>query len=47
MLLVLLLLSHRHSKWHDQKTNELYFPLAKLGNITICNSPLSEFGVLG
>ena len=44
--------SHRHSKWHDQKDfTKRYMPLANLsenqGRLSICNSSLSEFGVLG
>lgn len=45
--------SHRHAVVHDQKTGERYFPLAhvfegqKPHQFTICNSSLSEFGILG
>ena len=44
--------SHRHAKWHDQKDfTKRYMPLANLdpeqGSVYICNSSLSEFGVLG
>ena len=43
--------SQRHAVLHDQKTGERYMPLGKLaedqGSVTICNSSLSEYGVLG
>ena len=45
--------SHRHAVVHDQKTGERYFPLSHLfqgqkpHQFTICNSSLSEFGILG
>lgn len=45
--------SHRHSVLHDQKTGKKYVPLdhvfpdQKQFQFTVCNSPLSEFGVLG
>jgi len=43
--------SHRHAVLHDQKTNGTYCPLAHLGAkqapFAACNSPLSEFGVMG
>eukprot|EP00898_Chlorokybus_atmophyticus_P002539 jgi/Chlat1/3286/Chrsp22S03535 len=45
--------SHRHSVVHDQKTGERYIPLSHVvpdappGLFTVCNSSLSEFGVLG
>lgn len=45
--------SHRHAVVHDQKTGERYFPLGhvfegqKPYQFTICNSSLSEFGILG
>jgi 2-oxoglutarate dehydrogenase E1 component len=44
--------SHRHALWHDQKTNATYVPLnnllpAKQAHFTVCNSHLSEYGVLG
>ncbi|KEI39477.1 uncharacterized protein L969DRAFT_62172 [Mixia osmundae IAM 14324] len=43
--------SQRHSVLHDQETDDLYVPLNHLGSgqhkLTICNSSLSEFGVLG
>ena len=45
--------SHRHAVVHDQKTGERYYPLAhvfegqKPHQFTICNSSLSEFGILG
>jgi 2-oxoglutarate dehydrogenase E1 component len=45
--------SHRHAIIHDQKTGRKYCPLdsislgQKHGMFTICNSSLSEFGVLG
>ncbi|TIB73487.1 hypothetical protein E3Q18_03186 [Wallemia mellicola] len=43
--------SQRHSIIHDQKTGEAYMPLNHLGEkqapVTIVNSTLSEFGVLG
>ncbi|KAK4049847.1 2-oxoglutarate dehydrogenase E1 component [Microbotryomycetes sp. JL201] len=43
--------SQRHAVLHDQKTDEQYMPLAHLSEdqaaVTICNSSLSEFGVLG
>jgi 2-oxoglutarate dehydrogenase E1 component len=43
--------SQRHSVLHDQKTDALYVPLKNLSEdqaaVTICNSSLSEYGVLG
>lgn len=43
--------SQRHSVLHDQKTDDLYVPLKNLSEdqaaVTICNSSLSEYGVLG
>lgn len=43
--------SHRHAVVHDQKTGKKYMPLANHSDnkqtIQICNSPLSEYGVLG
>ncbi|KAL0048536.1 hypothetical protein WJX82_005284 [Trebouxia sp. C0006] len=45
--------SHRHAVVHDQKTGERYFPLGNVFDgqkpyqFTICNSSLSEFGILG
>ena len=43
--------SQRHAVLHDQKTDEQYVPLKHLGEdqgpVTVCNSSLSEFGVLG
>ena len=43
--------SQRHAVLHDQKTDELWVPLKNLGDdqagVTICNSSLSEYGVLG
>lgn len=45
--------SHRHAIVTDQKTGEKYCPLdtvtlgQKPGMFTVCNSSLSEFGVLG
>ncbi|KAH8918985.1 2-oxoglutarate dehydrogenase complex E1 component mitochondrial precursor [Atractiella rhizophila] len=43
--------SQRHAVLHDQETDERYTPLNHLSEdqakLTICNSPLSEFGVLG
>jgi 2-oxoglutarate dehydrogenase E1 component len=43
--------SHRHASVHDQKTGQKYTMLANVeGNksdIVVCNSPLSEYGVLG
>ncbi|MCH9611284.1 MAG: Multifunctional 2-oxoglutarate metabolism enzyme [Chlamydiales bacterium] len=39
--------SHRHAAWVDQKSGEKYFPLQQLGDFTVYNSPLSEFGVMG
>eukprot|EP01098_Paradermamoeba_levis_P004044 TRINITY_DN1770_c0_g1_i4.p2 TRINITY_DN1770_c0_g1~~TRINITY_DN1770_c0_g1_i4.p2 ORF type:complete len:1018 (-),score=360.70 TRINITY_DN1770_c0_g1_i4:247-3300(-) len=43
--------SHRHAVWHDQKTNFKYVPLNAISSnqakYTVCNSSLSEFGVLG
>ncbi|TKA56616.1 hypothetical protein B0A53_01808 [Rhodotorula sp. CCFEE 5036] len=43
--------SQRHAVIHDQKTDETYTPLRHLGEgqapVTICNSSLSEYGVLG
>ena len=43
--------SHRHAVLHDQKTNDTYVPLNNLkqeqAHLTVCNSSLSEYGVLG
>lgn len=43
--------SQRHAVLHDQETDNTYTPLNHLSedqaNVTICNSSLSEFGVLG
>ncbi|KYQ94461.1 2-oxoglutarate dehydrogenase [Tieghemostelium lacteum] len=47
--------SHRHAVLHDQKTDAVYSPLKNLEKLTgkqqaeftVCNSNLSEFGVLG
>lgn len=43
--------SHRHAVLHDQKTDQLYMPLENLSEkqapVTITNSNLSEFAVLG
>jgi 2-oxoglutarate dehydrogenase E1 component len=43
--------SHRHAVLHDQLTNKTFSPLANLGDkqapFTVCNSPLSEYGVMG
>lgn len=45
--------SHRHAVLVDQENNSKYFPLSKLlpedrkGDLTIVNSLLSEYGVLG
>lgn len=45
--------SHRHALLHDQASGERYVPLShvfpgqKPGSFTVCNSSLSEFGVLG
>lgn len=43
--------SHRHAVLHDVKTGDIYTPLAHLTDdqafFEICNSPLSENGVLG
>lgn len=43
--------SQRHAVLHDQNTDELYMPLKHLSedqaSVTVCNSSLSEFGVLG
>jgi 2-oxoglutarate dehydrogenase E1 component len=44
--------SHRHAVWHDQNTNATYVPLNNLlpnkqAHFTVCNSNLSEYGVLG
>ena len=43
--------SQRHAVLHDQKTDALYVPLKNLADdqasVTICNSSLSEYGVLG
>jgi 2-oxoglutarate dehydrogenase E1 component len=43
--------SHRHSAMTDNQTSERYFPLKKLsadqGRFFVCDSPLSETGVLG
>ena len=41
--------AHRHAVLHDQKTGETFTPLANVEGeqITVANSSLSEFGVLG
>jgi len=44
--------SHRHALWHDQNTNATYVPLNNLApnkqaHLTVCNSSLSEYAVLG
>ncbi|MBW7907261.1 MAG: 2-oxoglutarate dehydrogenase E1 component [Phycisphaerae bacterium] len=43
--------SHRHAVLHDEETGRTYMPLRHLadnqGPVDICNSPLSEAGVLG
>jgi 2-oxoglutarate dehydrogenase E1 component len=43
--------SQRHSILHDQNSDKQYMPLSHLSEdqakVTICNSPLSEYGVLG
>lgn len=43
--------SHRHSVLHDQPTDRRFMPLANMGDkaapVTIINSHLSEFGVMG
>jgi 2-oxoglutarate dehydrogenase E1 component len=43
--------SQRHAVLHDQETDKTYTPLNNLSpeqaDFTICNSPLSEYGVLG
>jgi 2-oxoglutarate dehydrogenase E1 component len=44
--------SQRHAVLHDQKTEKTYVPLMhvegeKAGSFIICNSSLSEYGVLG
>eukprot|EP00197_Chlamydomonas_leiostraca_P002032 CAMPEP_0202857420 /NCGR_PEP_ID=MMETSP1391-20130828/366_1 /ASSEMBLY_ACC=CAM_ASM_000867 /TAXON_ID=1034604 /ORGANISM="Chlamydomonas leiostraca, Strain SAG 11-49" /LENGTH=1038 /DNA_ID=CAMNT_0049536215 /DNA_START=20 /DNA_END=3136 /DNA_ORIENTATION=- len=45
--------SHRHALLHDQSTGAKYVPIGhvfsgqKPGQFTVCNSSLSEFGVLG
>lgn len=43
--------SHRHAILHDVQTDRTYAPLANLspdqGRFEICNSPLTEIGVLG
>jgi len=43
--------SQRHAVLHDQKTDETYTPLKHLADdqadVTVCNSSLSEYGVLG
>ena len=43
--------SHRHAVLHDQKTNDRYVPLNNVAegqaHLTVTNSHLSEFGVLG
>ncbi len=42
---------HRHAVWHDQISDLTYLSLGQLGpqqgSVEICNSPLSEAGVLG
>jgi len=52
MYLKLILFSHRHHVLHDQKTDrKFYVPLNNLfpeqAHYTVCNSSLSEYGVLG
>ncbi len=51
--------AHRHAVLHDQKTGERFLPMSNIfstssssdedisGNFKVCNSSLSEFGVLG
>ncbi len=43
--------SHRHVVIHDQNTGETFVPLnhvdKKQAKFTVCNSPLSEYGVMG
>ncbi len=43
--------SHRHAVLHDQVTNDTYIPLSHLGKsaapFEACNSPLSEYAVMG
>ena len=41
--------SQRHAVWVDQQTGEKYVPLSAIerGRFEMCDSPLSEFGVLG
>lgn len=43
--------SHRHAAHTIEDTDQLYWPLKNLGNhqatVSVCNSPLSEYGVLG
>jgi 2-oxoglutarate dehydrogenase E1 component len=41
--------SQRHAVWVDQQTGEKYVPLSAIerGRFEVCDSPLSEFGVLG
>jgi 2-oxoglutarate dehydrogenase E1 component len=44
--------SQRHAVLHDQKTEAIYVPLMhvkgeKAGSFVICNSSLSEYGVMG
>ena len=39
--------SHRHAVWMDQEQEREYYPLQRVGDITIYNSPLSEMSVLG
>ncbi len=43
--------THRHSGYFDTNTGERYFPLCHLakdqGRFAACNSPLSEFAVMG
>ncbi|KAI3644982.1 hypothetical protein MP228_011146 [Amoeboaphelidium protococcarum] len=43
--------SHRHAVLHDQQNEKQYIPLNHLSNdqaqLTVCNSSLSEFGVMG
>lgn len=43
--------SQRHAVLHDQKTDETYTPLHHVSpdqaQVTVCNSSLSEYGVLG
>ncbi len=42
---------HRHAVWHDHRSDKTYLALANLGPkkgiVEICNSPLSEAGVMG